>query len=115
MREMLEYYVTGHAPPAPGNVKGQEVSSQTLAGGKVKYRLVHLTFGPDEKLFLDIGIYTPTTGGPFAAVVMPEFGSPPGRPPRPIPRAARSLARGQPIRLPRRPQQRTVVGMVDFD
>ena len=36
-------------PPAPGNVKGQELKSETLAEGKVKYRLVHLSFGPEGK------------------------------------------------------------------
>jgi hypothetical protein len=43
----------------------------------VKYRLVHLTFGPEEKLSLDIGIFMPTTGGPFSAVIAPG-GTPPG-------------------------------------
>jgi hypothetical protein len=72
MKTMLEYYVTGRAPPPPGNVKGHEVSSELLADGKVKYRLVHLTFGPEEKLSLDIGIYTPTSGpGPFPTLIMP--------------------------------------------
>ena len=40
----LEYYATGQAPPPPGNVRGREVKSETLADGQVKYRLVHLTF-----------------------------------------------------------------------
>ncbi len=46
MMRTLEYYAVGQAPPPPGNVKGVEVSSQMLMDGKVKYRLVHLTFGP---------------------------------------------------------------------
>jgi hypothetical protein len=48
-----------------------------LNGGKVKYRLVHLTFGPNDSLSLDIGIFTPAQGGPFPAVVSPS-GTPPG-------------------------------------
>ncbi len=59
----LEYYAVGQAPPPPGNVKGREVSSQLVLNGKVKYRLVHLTFGPNESLSLDIGIFTPVAGG----------------------------------------------------
>lgn len=77
MKRVLEYYAVGLAPPPPGNVKGTEVSSQTLMDGKVKYRLVHLNFGPQESLSLDIGIFTPTQGGPFPALVSPS-GTPPG-------------------------------------
>ncbi len=83
MKRTLEYYAVGQAPPPPGNVKGVVVNTQTLREGKVKYRLVHLTFGPDARLSLDIGIFTPATGGPFPAVVWPA-GTPPGAtsPPR---------------------------------
>jgi (4-O-methyl)-D-glucuronate---lignin esterase len=77
MKRILEYYAVGLAPPPPGNVKGTEVSSQMLMDGKVKYRLVHLTFGPNENLSLDIGIFTPVGGGPFPALVSPS-GTPPG-------------------------------------
>ncbi len=82
MRRVLEYYAVGQAPPAPGNVKGAVVSSQTLLDGKVKYRLVHLSFGPNESLSLNIGIFTPAEGGPFPAVIAP-FGTPPGATPLP--------------------------------
>jgi hypothetical protein len=77
MKRILAYYAVGQAPPPPGNVKGVEVSSQMLNDGKVKYRLVHLTFGPNESLSLNIGIFTPAVGGPFPAVISPS-GSPPG-------------------------------------
>jgi hypothetical protein len=77
MKRILGYYAVGLAPPPPGNVKGKEITSQLVLGGKVKYRLVHLTFGPKESLGLDIGIFTPVAGGPFPAVVMPG-GTPPG-------------------------------------
>ncbi len=83
MKRTLEYYAVGLAPPPPGNVKGVEVSSQMLMDGKVKYRLVHLTFGPHESLSLDIGIFTPATGGPFPALVSPS-GTPPGARPLPM-------------------------------
>ncbi|HEV2444462.1 MAG TPA: alpha/beta hydrolase family protein [Candidatus Sulfopaludibacter sp.] len=77
MKRILEYYAVGQAPPPPGNVKGRDISSQVVMDGKVKYRLVHLTFGPKESLSLDIGIFTPAEGGPFPALISPS-GSPPG-------------------------------------
>jgi hypothetical protein len=82
MKNILEYYFTGYAPPPPGNVKAHDISSEILMNGKVKYRLIHLTFGPNESLSLDIGIFTPTEGGPFPVVISPS-GSPPGATPLP--------------------------------
>src|SRR3954469_15505934 len=83
MKQILEFYAVGQAPPPPGNVKGHVVNSQTVLDGKVKYQLVHLTFGPQEKLSLDIGIFTPTASGAFATLISPA-GTPPGAvaPPR---------------------------------
>ena len=77
MKQILEYYFAGIAPPPPGNVKGKEIKSQMVMDGKVKYRLIHLTFGPKESLSLDIGVFTPVTGGPVPALIMPG-GTPPG-------------------------------------
>jgi hypothetical protein len=79
MKRILEYYAVGQAPPPPGNVMGIEIGSEMLMDGKVKYRLVQLTFGPNENLILNIGIFTPAQGGPFPAVVSP-LGTPPGAP-----------------------------------
>jgi hypothetical protein len=84
IRRTLEYYATGRMPPPPGNVTGREIQSQNVLDGTVKYRLVQLSFGPDEKLELSIGIFTPVTGsGPFPAVIMPG-GTPPGASPLPL-------------------------------
>jgi hypothetical protein len=80
MRRILAYYAVGQMPPAPGNVKGTVLKSETVpdvGGGAVLYRLVHLTFGPGEKLSLDIGIFTPAQGGPFPAIIL-QGGTPPG-------------------------------------
>lgn len=77
MKQILEYYAVGHAPPPPRNVKGKDIKSETVLDGGVKYRLVHLTFGPAEKLGLDIGIFTPAGGGPFPAIIL-QSGTPPG-------------------------------------
>src|SRR4029077_20591960 len=76
-RRMLAYYAIGQMPPPPGNVKGKVVKSETVLDGTVNYRLVHLTFGPAEKLGLDIGIFTPAEGGPFPAIIL-QGGTPPG-------------------------------------
>jgi hypothetical protein len=77
MRRILAYYAVGQAPPPPGNVKGKELRSETVLDGAVKYRLVHLTFGPADKLSLDIGIFMPAQGGPFPAIIL-QSGTPPG-------------------------------------
>ena len=77
MKRTLEYYAVGRMPPPPGNVTGRGLKSETVAAGTVHYRLVQLTFGPAEKLHLDIGIFTPAQGGPFPAIISPAR-SPPG-------------------------------------
>jgi len=77
MRRVLARYATGLMPPPPGNVMGREISAELVLDGRVRYRLVRLTFGPDRSLSLDIGIFTPTTGGPFPAVIL-QGGTPPG-------------------------------------
>jgi hypothetical protein len=76
IKTILEYYAAGEVPPPPGNVKGVELTNQIVLDGKVKYRLVHLTFGPQERLSLDIGIFTPATGGPFPTII-DQTGTPP--------------------------------------
>ena len=77
MRRILSYYAVGQMPPVPGNVKGLEIHSELVLDGTVKYRLVRLTFGPKSQLGLDIGVFTPVTGGPFPAVIL-QGGTPPG-------------------------------------
>ena len=80
IRRTLEYYAIGQMPPAPGNVRGEVVQTQDVLGGKAKYRLVKLTFGPDRKLELYIGIFTPTDSkGPFPAIIS-QASEPPGGP-----------------------------------
>jgi hypothetical protein len=82
IRKALEYYAVGQMPPAPGNVKGRELHSELVLDNTVKYRLIHLTFGPAEngpaeKLALDVGIFTPAAGGPFPTIIL-QGGTPPG-------------------------------------
>lgn len=81
MKQIMEEYEYGHMPPPPGNVKGRVVRSMTLVNGKVRYRLVRLTFGPQEKLGFDLAIFTPvetttsTFRKPYPAFVNLTFGA----------------------------------------
>jgi hypothetical protein len=92
MKRTLEWYAVGQAPPPPGNVKGKEISSEMLVDGKVKYRLVHLTFGPNDSLSLDIGIFTPV-GNDHAPTLISPSGTPPGA--TPLPRLAQGANQGR--------------------
>jgi (4-O-methyl)-D-glucuronate---lignin esterase len=82
MKQIIEYYAIGHSPPPPGNVIGHELLSKTVLAGKVTCRLVHLTFGPENKLGFDTAIFVPTkmTAGkpPFPTIVQPVFFPIPG-------------------------------------
>jgi hypothetical protein len=92
MKRILEYYAVGLGPPSPGNVTGEVTKTQLVLNGRVKYRLVHLTFGPQQTLTLNIGIFTPVEGGPFPAIIMPG-GTPPGAPN--LPRLGQGPTQGQ--------------------
>jgi hypothetical protein len=98
MKRTLAYYAVGQMPPAPGNVKGRETKSETVLDGRVKYRLVHLTFGPAEKLGLDIGIFTPVSGGPFPAIIL-QSGAVPGATPLPRLPPGPNQGRGEDVLL----------------
>jgi hypothetical protein len=72
MKAILQEYEYGHMPPPPGNVQGKEVASKLLADGKTQYRLMHLTFGPGEKLGFDMAIFSPpsdTAKPPFPTII----------------------------------------------
>lgn len=78
MKEILEHYELGHAPPPPGNVSGQDLQSHPVLDGAANFRLVHLKFGPEEKLGFDIAIFTPARNGPFPTIINPSFFMTPG-------------------------------------
>ena len=78
MKAVIEHYELGHAPPPPGNVSGKIIQSKTLLDGAVKYRLVHLSFGPEKKLGFDIAIFTPAKGKSFPTIINPSFFMTPG-------------------------------------
>lgn len=76
MLRTLEYYYAGSAPPPPGNVRGEVLRDEKVADGKAHYRLIKLTFGPDNQLSLHIGCFTPTGAHGVPAVVMIGGGVP---------------------------------------
>ena len=98
MKRTLAYYAVGQMPPPPGNVQGQELHSELVLNGSVKYRLVHLTFGPERKLFLNIGIFTPVAGGPFPTIIS-QGGTPPGAPSLPRLPPGPNQGRGEDVLL----------------
>lgn len=98
MKRILAYYAVGQAPPPPGNVKGQEMKTQTVLDGSVRYRLVHLTFGPQAKLSLNIGIFTPVNGGRFPAIIS-QGGTPPDAPALPRQPQGPNQGRGEDVLL----------------
>ncbi len=99
IKKILEYYAVGQMPPAPGNVQGEEKHSELVLGGKVKYRLVKLTFGPQRKLELYIGIFTPEDAkGPFPAIIS-QSSEPPGGPDLPRSAAGPNQGKGEDVLL----------------
>ena len=78
MKEILEHYELGHAPPPPGNVSGKDIQSRPVLDGAANFRLVHLTFGPKKSLGIDIAIFTPAGKGPFPTFINPSFFMTPG-------------------------------------
>ena len=63
MIQILEDYEYGHMPPPPGNVKATTATAShriTVSGSlEADYRMLHLTFGPNDKLSFDLGLFTP--------------------------------------------------------
>lgn len=98
IRRTLEFYATGQMPPPPGNVRGREMLSSTVREGRVRYRLVRLTFGPKEQLSLHVGILTPAAGGPFPAVIL-QADTPPSAPVLPRLPPGPNQGRGQNVLL----------------
>ena len=94
MKQILEFYELGHAPPPPGNVSGQELQSCGVLEGAANFQLVHLKFGPGGKLGFDVAIFTPAKGkGPFPTVINPSFNATPALP------AATNSAGGLPLNM----------------
>ena len=93
MKAILEHYALGHAPPPPGNVQGAISHEQPVLGGQGTYRLVNLTFGPGERLHLQVALFLPGDGKEvYPTIVLPNFMRTPGGDPTPgVPATARQL------------------------
>lgn len=99
MIKILEDYEYGHMPPPPGNVEAHTLSGAetiTTSGGlTATYKQVHITFGPDDSLGFDIGLFFPQSNNDSSTTKFPiwvnlTFGS--GK--SSLGSAERALARG---------------------
>jgi hypothetical protein len=103
MKQIIEHYALGHAPPPPGNVTGHEIESRFLTNG-VSYRRVHLMFGAGEKLGFDISIFLPAeTNGTKASlptIVQPNFSAISDNPPPPVTNAVAAGTNSVPAKKP---------------
>jgi len=70
MLNLLQYYVTGHIPPSPGNVQATAIRSRAEAGALVDE--VVLVFGPENKAYLHMELILPKTEPPFPVVITPQ-------------------------------------------
>ncbi len=52
IKKILEYYAVGPCLRRRAMLRARRCKSELVIDGKVKYRLVKLTFGPDRKLEL---------------------------------------------------------------
>lgn len=66
---LLEDWLLGHAPPAPGNVRAVPLDQRQL-DGRSEYR-VRLEFGPDRRATLSATLSVPNSGGPHPVVLCP--------------------------------------------
>lgn len=79
MKEILQHHAIGRMPPAPGNVTGHDIGASDILDGRVNYRKVSLTFGPFQKLVLDLAIFAPKSPkGLLPTIVFPSFHPIPG-------------------------------------
>jgi hypothetical protein len=79
MKRLLEAYAVGSMPPPPGNVAGRELKQKLVADGSVRYKLIHLSFGPNASLGFDIALFAPAhLVGRVPAIVFPSFSPTPG-------------------------------------
>ena len=84
MKRILAYYATGLTPPPPGNVRGKDLKEAAVLGGAVKYRLVHLSFGPGSEYGFAVALFVPAGAkGRVPTLLFPTFGPTPGGTPLP--------------------------------
>lgn len=77
--KVVEDLALGHQPPAPGPVSGRELRSELLCQGRVRYRLVRLSFGPGQSLGFDVALFSlESLPGRLPVIVHPSFEATPG-------------------------------------
>lgn len=82
MKKILTWYAVGKTPPAPANVTGETVRSETYLDGKVQYDLIHLSFGPDSQEGFDAAIFRPAGAeAPVPVFIHLSFDPAPGSTP----------------------------------
>lgn len=77
MIQILEDYEYGHMPPAPDNLTAEvTTASETITtrdGQSATYQMLRLSFGPDQSLGFDLGLFLPTVtadvASPFPVLV----------------------------------------------
>jgi hypothetical protein len=69
---MLEHYEYGHMPPAPDNLKAEEISSRELLDGLAVEKRLLISCGPKHAVKFRIGLTFPKGKGPFAVIFKNE-------------------------------------------
>ncbi|MBI3876955.1 MAG: alpha/beta fold hydrolase, partial [Verrucomicrobia bacterium] len=66
--KLLQHYVIGTVPPAPGNVRAVEMKARQEPGGVTCHEFV-LEFGPGHKARLHVELLIPKGNGPFPVFI----------------------------------------------
>ncbi|MCA9411595.1 MAG: acetylxylan esterase [Candidatus Omnitrophica bacterium] len=59
IKDLLLDYEYGHMPPLPGNMRAEETESMDLFGGKATLKRILLSFGENQEIQMNVGIYLP--------------------------------------------------------
>ncbi len=73
LKAMLQHYLYGSLPSAPGNTTGRIISSEEIYDGKAVHEEVELKCGPDNKIVFTIHVVRPNTPGKYPVIVMNTF------------------------------------------
>lgn len=69
IKAMMLYYQYGHMPPAPKNIKAEELSSESVYDGGATKKQILLSMGPGRKVKVNVGIIIPKGKGPFPVIL----------------------------------------------